>query len=368
MPRIKRSIVAPDGESVTLHCYNRCIRRKYLCGKDNESGKDYRHRKQWILNRLELLASVFAIDILSFALMDNHFHLVCRTRPDISDTWDDMEVARRIFKLSPGSLQANGESREPTPIELEEVLQQGTERNPQQRAQVLRTRLQSISWFMKTLCEYIAKRANREEQITGKFWEDRFRVQKLLDEEAILACNMYVELNPVRAAQVTCPEDTPFSSVYHRTQLKPSSQRKPKHKGKRVQRLSTRRICFLAPLSLPTRFPKDSHGREDRIMPCKQGHRASNKGFLKMTLNKYLLLLDWTGRQIRSDKRGTIPSRVNSILQRLRISPDSWLKCVEDFGIQFGWAVGRKPSLDRERLIVGRLSSRGLCFTQAHPA
>jgi len=49
---------------------------------------------------------------------------------------------------------------------------------------IYRKRLMSISWFMKLLNEYIAKRANSEDNVTGNFFESRFKSQALLDERA----------------------------------------------------------------------------------------------------------------------------------------------------------------------------------------
>ena len=85
-----------------------------------------------------------------------------------------------------------------------------------ERVRTWRQRLASLSWFMKTLKEPIARRANREDEVTGHFWEGRFKVHALLDEGAVLACLAYIDLNPIRAGATTTPEDSKHTSVHDR--------------------------------------------------------------------------------------------------------------------------------------------------------
>ncbi len=69
MPRVKRTEICAADEVQAFHLINRCVRRTFLCGKDRRSGRDYSHRKEWIRERLEELAGIFALDILSFAVL-----------------------------------------------------------------------------------------------------------------------------------------------------------------------------------------------------------------------------------------------------------------------------------------------------------
>ena len=62
--RARKEIFDPTTVGV-YHCYNRCVRKAFLCGIDCEEGQDHGHRKEWIRQRLEGLASAFGIDVAS---------------------------------------------------------------------------------------------------------------------------------------------------------------------------------------------------------------------------------------------------------------------------------------------------------------
>jgi len=125
------------------HVIGRCVRRAFLCGFDASTGKDFEHRRQWVIERLELLCSVFAVELCSYAIMSNHYHLVVRLAPDQVESWTDEEVLSRWEKLYGIA----------TPIEIglaEDAF-------PAQRAlaeemnETKRQRLADLSWFMKCL-------------------------------------------------------------------------------------------------------------------------------------------------------------------------------------------------------------------------
>ncbi len=333
MARIPRQELIDETEVGMYHCVNRCVRRAFLCGEDPFTGKNFDHRKGWIRQRLEFLAGQFGIDVCGFAVMSNHSHVVLRNRPDVVATWSDKEVARRWWNLFPSRREEDGSPAQPRAHELEMLTVDA--RALEER----RKRLSSLSWFMRCLCETIARRANKEDQCTGRFWEGRYKCQHLLDEAAILACSVYVDLNPIRAGVAKTPETSRFTSAYDRIQAKKDTSSKAKDQ-RCVSARSRKADGWLSPVELRSRQDSKHSGR---------ARRASNKGFLPVKLVEYLRLLDWTGRQARRDKRGgKIPDDLAPLLERLHVSSEHWVDTVLHFGRWFRRAAGRAISLSQE--------------------
>ncbi|MEC6907558.1 hypothetical protein VXS04_07715 [Photobacterium piscicola] len=166
-------------------------------------------------------------------------------------------------------------------------------------------RLGSISWFMRCLNEEIARKANKEDQCKGAFWEGRFKSQALLDEQALLSCMIYVDLNPIRAGVTPSLEQSDFTSIQQRIheykQLKASAKRSPSNK---------------------------SHFQ---LLPFVGAEHQAKIAGINFAFVDYLELIDWTGRCIRNDKKGFIASSQPKILQLLGITPDAWLEHSEQF-------------------------------------
>jgi hypothetical protein len=197
-------------EVAIVHAIGRTVRRCYLLGVDPLTAKNYDHRKTWMEEELQRLALFFGCDLLCYAVLSNHFHLILRSRPDVVATWDDVEVARRWLMLCPKRRDRNKQPQEPTREDLNMIL------NDPAAVREIRSRLSDISWWMKLLCQKIGQRANKEDSEVGKFWQARYRAVRLLDETAILACAAYVDLNPIRVALAETIETSPYTSAQQR--------------------------------------------------------------------------------------------------------------------------------------------------------
>ena len=93
--------------------------------------------------------------------------------------------------------------------------------------------------------------------------------------------------------------------------------------------------------------------------------RASNTGCLPMPFAEYVCLVDWTGRQLRSDKRGAIPQDLAPILERLGVSRDGWLQLVKEFSRLFRRSAGTPASLSRDADKWGRRRMPGITHSRA---
>jgi hypothetical protein len=400
MGRGLRAEVFDRNEVGIVHCIQRCVRWAFLAGQDSATGRSFEHRREWIRRRLELLSAVFGIEVLGYAVMSNHLHVILRTRPDVIRTLSDKEIATRWLQIFPGR-RSEEYLGTPTPEAISALASNSL------LISELRLRLSDISWFMRSLAEPVARLANREDECTGRFWEGRFKAVKIMDEAGLLACAMYIDMNPIRASLARSPGDASFTSAFDRMGAKrgtkkvpaasetpgiapgnaggvpkrggpsdftvwpssgDSSSSQPLSSGQGVfsRQRSRSADCggtvigeinrnlvacdaWLASLTLDDKATTKVELSRSRL-------RASDQGFLPMELDDYLKLLEWTCRRKRLPETRKVPARFGQLLARVGIEADRWLDLVWDFKRVFGRskAAGNPTSLRNEAIRRGK--------------
>jgi REP element-mobilizing transposase RayT len=276
---------------------------------DTHTGKSYEHRRQWIVDRMKLLADLFAIDLCAYAVMSNHYHVILHVDSESATQWSEQEVIGRweqLFSL-PVIVQRYLARESLTQAERDTVSELITK---------WRKRLHDISWYMRCLNEPIARQANQEDGCTGRYWEGRYKSQALLDEKALAACMAYVDLNPVRAGLAKTPEQSEYTSIEKRIHTDKS------HASQ-----------------------SDTAGTPGGLLPFVGYPREEMPKGLPFRLNDYLELIDWTGRAILENKRGYIPDDQPPILERLQLDPKHWLYMTQNFESRFKGLVGMSTRL-----------------------
>jgi len=322
-----------------IHAISRCVRRAHLCG-----GRDgrYDHRRAWMEERLELLSRVFACEIAAYAVMSNHFHVVVRMRPQEPAGWSAVEVATRWMSIFPRTYLSDG-----TPVLPSEATIAAQAADWRWIAEK-RGRLADLGWFMRSLKEPIARRANREDACSGAFWEGRFDSIPLLDQPALIACMAYVDLNPIRAKMAATPETSRHTGVRQRIRA-------------RQRVVATSRVAArggdqaLAASGLADRAPTPNW-----IVPverCIVGEALANK---RLSTDDYLTLVDATGRVIRPGKRGAIPASLAPILARLDLRVEGWIATM------LGWRQMRGSAVGGSEARIAEAARRGTRWVKNH--
>jgi hypothetical protein len=226
-------------------------------------------------------------------------------------------------------------AEEPNEFEINSI------RNDPAKLATIRMRLSDVSWWMRLLCQNIGTRANQEEKQVGKFFQGRFRAVRILDEETLLTCAAYVDLNPIRAAMANTLESSDFTSVQRRIQALQESDTS-------IPSSRTAVDSFLSPLTIDE--------KNDPIGACanQMRQRCSDKGFLSISTLDYLELLDASSRMVRPDKTGYTPYDVPPIFLRLNLAPDYWRLLIQEFGRLFSNVAGKPKDVYDLRSLVSK--------------
>jgi hypothetical protein len=244
--------------------------------------------------------------------------------------WSDDEVVRRWGRLFP----PRDKSRKPLPVSESWV--QSRLKDTQWVA-TARTRLASLSWFMRCLKEPLSRLANRQDQARGAFFEGRFKSVAILDEESLLATCTYIDLNPVAAGIVEVPEASPHTSITTRVEHVNAQDRTSDLKAAEQGTVAGSNA---------------SVGLEESIWLCpiEDRHKLGSvrEGMLEgFPLGSYLLLVDFTGRLFR-DGKAVITAELSGILNRLGSTAESWQARLEK--LKSGRLLGHFFAATRERL------------------
>ncbi|GAA0854252.1 transposase [Aliiglaciecola litoralis] len=288
------------------HCVSRCVRRAFLCGENKETGQNYEHRRQWVEDRLLFLATVFTIDLCAYAVMSNHTHVILHVDQIKAQKLTDKEVVQRWQKMHKPTLlvQRFMDCSSPQLTDEEFITLKST-------ISIYRKRLFDISWFMKELNEFIARQANTEDDCTGHFWEGRFKSQALLDEHALAACLVYVDLNPIRAQMAVSPETSNHTSIKRRI-----------NDAKRGAQ------------------PKE-------MMPFVGDPKLHQPKGLTFNLQEYIQLVELTAQSIHLGKRAKANIIGTPILSKLGFNEHQWNVLSQCFEMTFSISAGTVESLRR---------------------
>ncbi len=279
MTQARRQLVDPT-QAGTFHCVNRCVRRSWLCGFDKYLRKSFEHRKSWVEARILELGDIFACGIHAWAVMSNHLHIVVHMSPATANGWPPEEVAARWVRLYPACKADLCAQKIAAILESPEIVA------------VYRCRLMNLSWLMKSLSEPIARKANAEDKVKGRFWEGRFGCQALLSERSILAAMTYVDLNPVRAKTASGISTSRYTSVKVRNQ----------------------------------QLHKNPERANQPLMPL-VGVRSFNLPGISQA--DYTELVDFTGRELHPGKHGKIDASEPKALTKLGLDKNHWTRRVK---------------------------------------
>ncbi len=194
--RIRRLKIS--GASALYHCISRTVAGAFLF---DAVAKERLRRQLW------QVADFSGVEVLTYCLMSNHFHLLIRVPDREEVVLSDRELLRRYAVLYP----------EPRPYQtmtvkyLAAVLQRGGEEAKMWRRRLL-ARMHDVSEFMKTLKQRYTIWYNQSHERYGTLWAERFKSTIVEGREAALRVTAaYIDLNPVRAGIVEDPKDYRWS-------------------------------------------------------------------------------------------------------------------------------------------------------------
>ena len=194
MARIAR--IKAEGEAF-YHVVSRIANKAFLMNNDE--------KKEVFVNMLHRAADFSGIDVITYVVMDNHFHLCVRV-PKREGEIPESEILRRVGVLY-------GEDRR-TALEkrLAGFREEGDDTAIAAELEKLRARMGDLSEFVKTLKQRVSQWYNSNYSHEGTLWSGRFKSVLVEDGRYLNNLIAYIHGNPIRAGIVTRAADYKWSA------------------------------------------------------------------------------------------------------------------------------------------------------------
>jgi REP element-mobilizing transposase RayT len=194
-----RHFLFPDSQAGVFHVVSRLAGRAYYLEEENG--------REEFVKMMRAYEDVCGVEVLTYCVMSNHFHLLVRVphRPDGFDVPLEVVVARLERALGE---TAAGELRK----QLEFWRTTKNEAAIEEWRQRQLARMFSLSEFVKRLKFRFTRWYNQKTGRKGVLWESRYTSVIVEEEErALRTMAAYIDLNPVRAGMVADPADYRWS-------------------------------------------------------------------------------------------------------------------------------------------------------------
>ena len=193
----RRAFIHNDCETGIYHVVSRVVDRRLVLGVEE---------KRRFVGMMHALAALCQIQVLTYCVMGNHFHILLRV-PDRPEGFDlDLDTLRGLWRKAVGH-----QRREQVDHFLDLWQTNGSERAVEEWRQRTMDRMFKLSEFMRLLKNRFSHWFNKRHDRTGTLWEARYTSVAVEDEaRALRTMATYIDLNPVRAGLVSNPADYPW--------------------------------------------------------------------------------------------------------------------------------------------------------------
>lgn len=192
MPRIK---IVPEEAEAIYHCITRIVNGERLI---DDAAKEILRKQLW------LAAEFCGVQILTYAILSNHFHVLLKV--PLKTSLPDSELVRRYRLLHPKPTKYQTERLAIIESWLKTNTPEGVAWRKRQHALI-----GDVSNFMKLVKQRFAIWYNKTHQRYGTLFAERFKsVLVEPSENALRTIALYIDLNPVRAGLVKDPKDYRF--------------------------------------------------------------------------------------------------------------------------------------------------------------